>query len=76
MQSAILFDTHAYVKKLEAGGFTSAQAEVQVEALAGWVDEYLATKLDLRELELRLTVRLGAMITAGIAIVAVLVKIL
>ncbi len=74
--STIPFDTHAYVKKLETAGFTEQQAEVQVEALTGLIYDHLATKRDLKELELRLTIRLGAMLTAGIAIVAVLVKLL
>ncbi|MEW6659070.1 MAG: hypothetical protein AB1424_10445 [Thermodesulfobacteriota bacterium] len=42
--------------------------------------EQIATKRDLQELELRLkhdlTVRLGAMLVAGISIVAALVKLL
>ena len=49
--STIPFDTHAYVKKLQAAGFTEAQAEVQAEAIAGLVNEQLATKRDLKELE-------------------------
>ena len=36
----------------------------------------VATKADLRELEYRLTIKLGAMILAAIAAVATLVKIL
>lgn len=35
------------------------------------VAETLATKQDLRELEYRLTVRLGAMMTVGVGAVAV-----
>ena len=48
--------------------------------VAQLVDEELATKRDLKELEMRLkhdlTLRLGAMLVAGIAIVATLVKLL
>jgi hypothetical protein len=87
MSNAIAFDTLAYAKKLKKVGFTEEQAEVQAETLAQTIDERLATKkdiLDLRrdmkEMELRLkhdlTIRLGAMLTAGIAIVAALVKLL
>ena len=71
-----VFDTHAYVKKLKAVGFTEEQAEVQTEAISELIDEKLATKQDLRELELRMTIRLGAIQAAGIAIVAALVKLL
>jgi len=74
------FDTLAYAKKLKAAGFTEAQAEIQAEALSQIIEERLATKQDLNELELRLkhdlTLRLGGMLVAGIAIVATLVKLL
>lgn len=76
MGSAVVFDTHAYVKKLRSVGFTEEQAEAQAEALKDLVDEQLATKRDLKELELRLTVKLGAIITTGIAVVAAIVKLL
>ncbi len=77
---AIVFDTFAYAKKLKSAGFTEEQAEVQAEALAGLVNEQLATKRDLQELEMRLkhdlTIRLGGMMITGIAVVATLVRIL
>ena len=94
MGQAIAFDTHAYVKKLKAVGFTEEQAEVQTETLAELIDERLATKHDLKELEvvlkrdiaeikcekkemeLRMTIKLGAITTSGIIIVAALVKLL
>ena len=80
MAQVIAFDTLAYAKKLKRVGFTEEQAEVQAEALAEMVNDTLATKRDLQELELRLkhdlTVRLGGMLVAGIAIVATLVKLL
>jgi len=85
--TAITFDTLRYVKKLKAAGVPEKQAEVQAEAMAELVEERLATKQDLkelevnlrhemRELEFRLTVRLGTMMAAGIAVVAALVKLL
>ena len=58
-------------------------AEVQAEAFSEIIEERLATKQDILELkrdikklEMRLTIRLGAMMTAGIIIVATLVKLL
>ena len=54
MSATIPFDTHAYVKKLQAAGFTEPQAEVQAQALAELVNEQLATKRDLKELEVNL----------------------
>ncbi len=83
MGQAIAFDTHAYVKKLIAVGFTEEQAEVQAETLASLIDDRLATKQDIaevkrdiKEMELRLTVKLGAIGATCIIIVAALVKLL
>ena len=89
--AAITFNTLAYAKKLKAAGFTEEQAEVQAEAFADIIEEKLATKRDLKELETNLrrdmkemelrlkhdlTLRLGAMLAASIAIVATLAKLL
>jgi len=89
--TATIFDTLAYAKKLKAAGFTDDQAEIQAQTLVEIIEERLATKQDLKELELRLkqylkelelrlkldlTLRLGGMLVAGIAIVATLVKLL
>ncbi len=52
MGHAIAFDTHAYVKKLKAVGFSEEQAEVQAETLAELIDDRLATKYDLKELDI------------------------
>jgi hypothetical protein len=49
-------------------------AEVQAEALAAVVTENIATKQDLRELEYRLTLRLGAMLTVAAGTMAALAK--
>jgi hypothetical protein len=80
MSVTAIFDTLAYAKKLKAAGFTEDQAEIQTQALAEIIEERLATKQDLKELELRLkhdlTLRLGGMLVAGIAVVATLVKLL
>ena len=46
-----VFDTLAYAKKLKAVGVPDEVAEVQAEALAEIVEERLATKRDLKELE-------------------------
>ena len=37
------------------------------------VDEKMATKRDLRELELRMTIRFGSMLCAAVAILAALI---
>ena len=74
--SSIAFDTHAFVKDLTRAGMTEEQAEVLVRSQATLIDEKLATKQDLKELELRLTLRLGSMMVVAIGVVAVLVKLL
>ncbi len=89
--TSIAFDTHAFVKKLTAAGMPEAQAEVLARTQATLIDEKLATKQDLkeledrlrrdmRELELRLkhdlTVRLGSMMVIAVGVVAALVKLL
>lgn len=78
--NTLAFDTLAYAKKLKAVGFSEEQAEVQAEALAEVIDDKLATKRDLQEMELRLkhdlTLRLGGMMAGAVAIVATLVALL
>ncbi len=87
MSQHVMFDTLAYAKKLKSAGFTEDQAEIQAEALAEIIDEKLATKQDVRdikqemkEMEIRLkhdlTIRLGAMLAASMAIIATIVKVL
>jgi hypothetical protein len=56
--TATTFDTLAYSKKLKAVGVHPDQADVQAEALFELIDEKLATKRDLKELEERLTYKL------------------
>ncbi|MFH1952936.1 MAG: DUF1640 domain-containing protein [Pseudomonadota bacterium] len=85
--AALTFDTLAYAKKLKAAGFTEEQAEVQAQAFAEIIEERLATKQDLKELELAMRRDLAAvkseiikwvagMLVAQAAIVATLVKLL
>ena len=54
MNESVIFDTHLYVKKLRAVGFTEEQAEVQTEVLSELLERNLATKRDLKELESKL----------------------
>ena len=76
--TAITFDTLGYAKKLQELGFTREQAEGFAEIQRTIIEDRLVTKehLDIRmkELEYRLTIRLGAMMAASIAIVAALVR--
>ena len=70
--SIAVFDTHAYIKKLKAVGFTEEQAEVQAQVLSEIIDTNLATKQDLKELEYRMTIKLGTLIHVAISVVAAL----
>ena len=85
--STLAFDTHAFVKDSTRAGMTEEQAEVLARSQARSIDEKLATKQDLKELEtrlcrdmkeldLRLTLRLGSMMVVAVGVVAVLVKLL
>ena len=78
--AAIIFDPHAFVKELTQAGMPEEQAEVLARSQAALIDEKLATKQDLKELELRLkhdlTLRLGSMMVVAIGVVAALVKLL
>jgi len=76
MQKALIFDTFLYVKRLKEVGFTEQQAIVLSEILKELLEEQLATKRDLKEMETNLTVKLGFMLASAIALVATLVKLL
>lgn len=66
------FDTLGYAKRLRDKGVPSDQAEAHAEAARDFIMIELVTKIDLTlaldNLALRLTVRLGAMIAGGIAL--------
>lgn len=81
------FDTHAFIKELKSAGLSEQQAEVQATVLSKALVEFqeahltdLATRQDLRDMELRLkhdlTLRLGGMLVVGITVIVTLVKIL
>ena len=72
----VTFDTHAFVKELTGAGMPEEQEEVLARSQAALIDEKLATKQDLKELELRLTIRLGSMMVVAVGVVAALVKLL
>ncbi len=74
--SALTFDTHKFIKRLTEAGMPLGQAEVLAEEQTKLIDERLATKDDLKMMELRLTMKLGALIAAGIGVVATVTKLL
>jgi hypothetical protein len=75
--TTIVFDTHKFIRTLKESGIPEGQAEAIAEAFrTAHVEAELATKTDLRELEYRLVIKLGAMTMAAVAAVAALVKLL
>ena len=75
--TTIAFDTHKFIRTLKESGIPENQAEAIAEAFrTAHVEAELATKSDLRELEYRLVIKLGAMMMAAVAVVAALVKLL
>ena len=77
-----LTNTLENARRLEALGFTHQQAQgvadlLEVTARDAQPDlSRLATKTDLKDMELGLTLRFGAMLAAAVAIVVALVKLL
>ena len=64
----VRFDTHKAVKALTEVGFSEPQAESVVSTVSDAIGGELATKADLKELELRLTLRFGGMTIAAVGI--------
>ncbi len=66
------FDTLGYARFLRDGGVASAQAETHAEAARQFIMADLATKEDLatglENLGLRLSVRFGVMLAAGLSL--------
>jgi hypothetical protein len=54
MNIRVAFDTHAFINRLKAGGVSVAHAEAFADALGDIVLQSIATKSDLREVELSL----------------------
>ena len=72
MPQAIV-DTHRLVNDLKNDyGFSDTQAEGVCEVVKRIDLSHLATKHDLRETELRLTIKLGSIVAAGVAFLAAL----
>jgi hypothetical protein len=74
-----------YAKRLRDAGISQVQAEAHAEAAREFVMAELVTKTDLQtltahfdakfdSLSLRITVRLGAMLTAAVGVLAILAR--
>jgi hypothetical protein len=77
---SVAFDTLAYANKLKSAGVSEKEAEIHAEAIASVVDERLVTKehfdTTIKELEYRLTIKLGTVIVAAMTALVALVKLL
>ena len=75
--TTIVFDSHTFVKRLRATGFTEEQAEVIVDASRDALSQ-LATKDDTKEallaLEQRMTLKFGAMLAAATGIIITIMR--
>lgn len=76
-----MFNTLMYAKKLEGVGVSREQAETHIQIIAEIVEADLATKQDIEklknelvQLEYRLVIKLGTIVTISIAAVATMVK--
>lgn len=76
MTVAWAFDTLGYAKRLRDAGVPNPEAEAHAEAAREFIMGEVVTKTDMQAamdtLTLRLTVRLGGMIAAGIGALALL----
>jgi len=73
--ASIAFDTHKFIRTIQAPGIPEGQAEANATAYRhAHFEAELAIKTDLRELENRLIIKRGAMMKAAVAAVAALVK--
>jgi hypothetical protein len=80
MTVAWAFDTLGYAKRLRDGGVPNPQAEAHAEAAREFIMSELVTKQDLQTaietLTLRLTVRLGGIVAAGVGVLVAAIGIL
>jgi hypothetical protein len=76
-----VFNTLKYAKMLEEVGFSRDQSEMSIKILVEIMEDKLANKQDLKDLEYsitqlesRLTIRVGAMLATSMAILAAVLK--
>lgn len=60
--SSLVFDTHAFVKKLTNAGMPEAQAEILAQEQANLIENRLATKADITTLEKNIEMKFDAKI--------------
>jgi hypothetical protein len=70
-----MFNTLRYAKRLEEVGVSRNQAEAHIQIIAEIVEDDVATKQDLKELEHRLVIRLSTIMMAIVSLVATIATI-
>jgi hypothetical protein len=75
-----MIDTLGYAKSLELAGVSREQAEAHARNISKIVEDELVTKHDLKELEFRLTIKLGGLMLTlfpiGLACIGLMIKFL
>ncbi len=75
---AISFDSLGYARHLREHGVPNEQAEAHADAARTFIMQELVTREDLRQAidtqTLRLTVRMGVMLAAGLALLGTVLK--
>ena len=72
---AVPFDTLKLARSLrEKAKFAQEQAEGVADALSDAFQDEIAMKTDLRELELRLTIKIGGMLVIAVGVLTALLK--
>lgn len=59
-----MFNPIKYTRNLEAVGLSRDQAEAHIQIIADVIENDVATKQDLKDLELRLIIKIGVMFSA------------
>jgi len=73
--ASVTFNTYEFIKKLEKAGLDEKKAEaITTGILQIHESADLVTKSDLREMELRMTIKLGSMLIAAIGVLSVIIK--
>jgi hypothetical protein len=79
--SSVPFDTLKFVERLEAGGFTPAQAKAAAQAFAEASSQELATKSDIAKLESsiqlleqKMTIKLGGLIVVAVGVLLAAIR--
>jgi hypothetical protein len=67
--TAAAFNAITYANKLKDAGLDVRVADVQAEEMSNIFESTLATKRDLKELELRLIIKLGGMMVVQMGII-------